>query len=114
MSSGYLEELSVRYKQQIEDLQQAVRQLNEGRVALETADGEQKKEFRDVMQKLDALSAFVTKIDTEVYTMKIWVRTLIKGEVDPSGIVCLVSLGDTSYRFDSQAAEPLYIPVCID
>lgn len=76
LSSGYLEELSVRYKQQIEDLQQTVRQLNEGRSALELSDADQKSQFQAVVQKLDALASQVSKIDTEVHTIKVWVTNI--------------------------------------
>ncbi len=74
LSSGYLEELSVRYKKQIEDLQMSVRQAN---VALMEAADDRQQNRRDtavLREKLDNISTIVEEVTSQLETISAWVK----------------------------------------
>ena len=74
LSSGYLEELSVRYKKQIEDLQLSTRQRNEALTLLTEARKKDSKEIDQLKEDLRKLTSTVTNINTTMETAAIWVR----------------------------------------
>lgn len=74
MSSGYLEELSVLYKKQIEDLQQSNRQTTEDIRSVETGSREDKKAMDSILDRVEQLAERTRELNTQQETMITWVR----------------------------------------
>lgn len=73
LSSGYLEQLSILYKKQIEDLQLSVRQAND---ALAAASSERKSSVAEVAllkAELGAVTSQVAEITSQLQTISAWV-----------------------------------------
>lgn len=77
LSSGYLEELSVRYKKQIEDLQLSARQTNEALTLLTEARNKDRQEIDQLKEDLRKLTSTVTNINTTMETAAIWVSEIV-------------------------------------
>ena len=78
MSSGYLEELSVKYKKQIEDLQLAVRQSGEALAAASKAREYDKNQVKDLKEEIGQLKVVVEEVSTRMETMSAWVSFITK------------------------------------
>lgn len=75
LSSGYLEELSVQYKKQIEDLQLAVRQSGEALSAASKAREYDRNQVKDLKEEIGQLKVVVEEVSTRMETMSTWVST---------------------------------------
>ena len=75
LSSGYLEELSVQYKKQIEDLQLAVRQSGEALSAASKAREYDRNQGIDLKEEIGQLKVVVEEVSTRMETMSTWVST---------------------------------------
>ena len=73
LSSGYLEELSVLYKKQIEDLQQSNRQTTEDVGAVHEARSEDRKAIDAIAAKVEQLTEMARSLNTQQETMVTWV-----------------------------------------
>ena len=73
LSSGYLEELSVLYKKQIEDLQQSNRQTTEDVGTVDEARKEDRKVLGAIADKVEQLTEMVRALNTQQETMITWV-----------------------------------------
>ena len=73
LSSGYLEELSVLYKKQIEDLQQSNRQTTEDVGAVDEARREDRKVLDAISDKVEQLTEMARALNTQQETMITWV-----------------------------------------
>ena len=73
LSGGYLEELSVRYKKQIEDLQLAVRQSGEALAAASKAREHDRHQVKDLKEEIGQLKLLVEEVSTRMETMSTWV-----------------------------------------
>ena len=78
LSSGYLEELSVKYKKQIEDLQLAVRQSGEALAAASKAREYDKNQVKDLKEEIGQLKVVVEEVSTRMETMSTWVSFITK------------------------------------
>ena len=78
MSSGYLEELSVKYKKQIEDLQLAVRQSGEALAAASKAREYDKNQVKDLKEEIGQLKVVVEEVSSRMETMSTWVSFITK------------------------------------
>lgn len=74
LSSGYLEELSVKYKKQIEDLQLAVRQSGEALVTITKARDQDEHEINELKEQIGQLKIVVEEVSSRMETMSTWVR----------------------------------------
>ncbi len=72
LSSGYLEELSVRYKKQIEDLQLAVRQSGEALSLSSKAREQDRTKMNELKDQVANLSDIVGNLSTRLDTMSTW------------------------------------------
>lgn len=77
LSSGYLEELSVQYKKQIDDLQLAVRQSGEALAAASKAREYDRNQVKDLKEEIGQLKVVVEEVSTRMETMSTWVSALI-------------------------------------
>ena len=75
LSSGYLEELSVQYKKQIDDLQLAVRQSGEALAAASKAREYDRNQVKDLKEEIGQLKVVVEEVSTRMETMSTWVST---------------------------------------
>ena len=73
LSGGYLEELSVRYKKQIEDLQLAVRQSGEALAASSKARENDRHQVNELKEEIGQLKLVVEEVSTRMETMSTWV-----------------------------------------
>ena len=73
LSSGYLEELSVLYKKQIEDLQQSNRQTTEDVGTVDEARREDRKVLDAIADKVEQLTEMARALNTQQETMITWV-----------------------------------------
>ena len=74
LSSGYLEELSVRYKKQIEDIQLSAKQNSEAISQNIASSAEDRAEIREMRAQIKDLTAALTNMETKFETYAIWVR----------------------------------------
>lgn len=74
LSGGYLEELSVQYKKQIEDLQLAVRQSGEALAAASRARENDRGQVKDLQDQIGQLKLVVEEVSTRMETMSTWVK----------------------------------------
>jgi len=72
LSGGYLEELSVQYKKQIEDLQLAVRQSGEALAAASKAREIDRHQVKDLKEEVSQLKVVVEEVSTRMETMSTW------------------------------------------
>lgn len=72
LSGGYLEELSVQYKKQIEDLQLAVRQSGEALAAASKAREHDQHQVKDLKEEVSQLKVVVEEVSTRMETMSTW------------------------------------------
>ena len=80
LSSGYLEELSVLYKKQIEDLQQSNRQTTEDIAGIEVARKKEATSLESLARRVEELTDIARALNTQQETMVTWVsfaRSLI-------------------------------------
>ena len=73
LSSGYLEELSVLYKKQIEDLQQSNRQTTEDIGTVNEARREDRKALDAIADKVEQLTEMTRALNSQQETMITWV-----------------------------------------
>ena len=73
LSGGYLEELSVQYKKQIEDLQLAVRQSGEALAAASKARENDRAQVRDLREEIGQLKIVVEEVSSRMENMSTWV-----------------------------------------
>ena len=97
LSSGYLEELSVRYKKQIEDLQLSVRQTSESLASLTADRDEDRKEIKALRENITSLSGTVTSLTTQLETAGIWVSNNCSFKL----ALCLIVFSSPGHRFSS-------------
>ena len=73
LSSGYLEELSVQYKKQIEDLQMSMRQASES-LTLSTKSRERDQfAMKHLQNEVANLSAVVANLTLQMDSLRTWV-----------------------------------------
>jgi len=72
LSGGYLEQLSVQYKKQIEDLQLAVRQSGEALTAASEARELDRAQIRDLKDQIGQLKIVMEEVSTRMETMGTW------------------------------------------
>eukprot|EP00095_Tigriopus_kingsejongensis_P006248 maker-scaffold1159_size58420-snap-gene-0.17 protein:Tk06248 transcript:maker-scaffold1159_size58420-snap-gene-0.17-mRNA-1 annotation:"protein osteopotentia" len=72
LSSGYLEELSVRYKKQIEDLQIAVRQSSDALAIANAASATDRAQLHALQASVRELTITLENITTQMETIGIW------------------------------------------
>ncbi len=77
LSSGYLEELSVKYKKQIEDLQLAVRQSGEALAAASKTRELERAEVKDLHDQIGQLKIVVEEVSSRMETMSTWVTLIL-------------------------------------
>lgn len=77
LSSGYLEELSVKYKKQIEDLQLAVRQSGEALVTITKAREQDRQEIQELQEHIGQLKIVVEEVSSRMETMSTWVSVIV-------------------------------------
>ena len=75
LSSGYLEELSVRYRKQIEDLQLSTRQAHEALAAADKEREEGRKEVAELRVELGRVTEVLEEITSQLETISAWVRS---------------------------------------
>ena len=73
LSGGYLEQLSVQYKKQIEDLQLAVRQSGEALAAASQARELDRTQMSELQEQIGQLKIVVEEVSTRMETMGNWV-----------------------------------------
>ena len=73
LSSGYLEELSVQYKKQIEDLQMSMRQASES--LTQSAKSRERDQFamKHLQNEVANLSAVVANLTLQMDSLRTWV-----------------------------------------
>ena len=76
LSSGYLEELSVRYRKQIEDLQLSTRQAHEALAAADKEREEGRKEVAELRDELGRVTEVLEEITSQLETISAWVRSI--------------------------------------
>ena len=69
LSSGYLEELSIRYKKQIEDLQLSVRQSGEALAAANKVRQQERTHVQNLNQQLENLSNTVERMSIKIQSV---------------------------------------------
>ena len=74
LSSGYLEELSVQYKKQIEDLQMSMRQASESLTLLTKNREKDQFAMRHLQNEVSNLSAVVVNLTVQMEALRTWVR----------------------------------------
>ena len=74
LSGGYLEQLSVQYKKQIEDLQLAVRQSGEALAAASQARELDRTQMSELQEQIGQLKVVVEEVSTRMETMGNWVN----------------------------------------
>ena len=74
LSGGYLEQLSVQYKKQIEDLQLAVRQSGEALAAASKAREDDRAHIVDLQEQIGQLKIVMEEVSTRMETMGTWVN----------------------------------------
>merc|ERR1739838_176701 len=72
LSGGYLEQLSVQYKKQIEDLQLAVRQSGEALAAASKARELDRTQMSELQEQIGQLKVVVEEVSTRMETMGNW------------------------------------------
>ena len=77
LSGGYLEQLSVQYKKQIEDLQLAVRQSGEALAAASKARELDRTQISDLQEQIGQLKIVVEEVSSRLETMGTWVITIL-------------------------------------
>ena len=78
LSGGYLEELSVRYKKQIEDLQLSVRQASEALTATASAREEDRREIDSLKSDLRTVGEGVEGMVAKLEEIGTWVSVIVK------------------------------------
>ncbi len=73
LSTGYLEELSVRYRKQIEDLQLSSRQAHEALATAEKEREETKRRTEHLDKEVAALKESLAEISSQLETIGAWV-----------------------------------------
>ena len=98
LSGGYLEQLSVQYKKQIEDLQLAVRQSGEALAAASKARELDRVQIGQLQEQIGQLTIVVEEVSNRMETMGTWVNNmavthLVPKLLDPQkfGLQSLVS-----------------------
>ena len=76
LSGGYLEQLSVQYKKQIEDLQLAVRQSGEALAAASQARELDRTQMSELQEQIGQLKIVVEEVSTRMETMGNWVISI--------------------------------------
>jgi chromosome segregation ATPase len=76
LSGGYLEQLSVQYKKQIEDLQLAVRQSGEALAAASQARELDRTQMSELQEQIGQLKVVVEEVSTRMETMGNWVNLI--------------------------------------
>jgi hypothetical protein len=74
LSSGYLEELSVQYKKQIEDLQMSVRQASESLTQATKTRERDQFALRHLQNEVANLSAVVANLTIQMESLRTWVN----------------------------------------
>ena len=77
LSGGYLEQLSVQYKKQIEDLQLAVRQSGEALAAASKARELDRTQMSELQEQIGQLKVVVEEVSTRMETMGNWVISFL-------------------------------------
>lgn len=73
LSSRYLEELSIKYKKQIEDLQLAVRQSGEALAAASKDKMNDRTQVKDLQEEVGQLKIIIEEVSSRMETMSTWV-----------------------------------------
>ena len=83
LSGGYLEQLSVQYKKQIEDLQLAVRQSGEALAAASQARELDRTQMSELQEQIGQLKIVVEEVSTRMETMGNWVISILYYALKP-------------------------------
>ena len=87
LSSGYLEELSIRYKKQIEDLQLSVRQSGEALSAANKVRQQEQTHVQNLNQQLENLSNTVERMSIKIQSVTLVSHHTANAEMAAMGVI---------------------------
>ena len=94
LSSGYLEELSVQYKKQIEDLQMSMRQATEALTVAAKVREKDQLAVQSLQNEMANLSSVVVHLTLQIETLRTWVSSLFELAACSSSNYALINAGN--------------------
>ena len=94
LSSGYLEELSVQYKKQIEDLQMSMRQATEALTVAAKVREKDQLAVQSLQNEMANLSSVVVHLTLQIETLRTWVSSLFELAACSSSNFALINVGN--------------------
>ena len=94
LSSGYLEELSVQYKKQIEDLQMSMRQATEALTVAAKVREKDQLAVQSLQNEMANLSSVVVHLTLQIETLRTWVSSLFELAACSSSNYALINVGN--------------------